>query len=116
MHGGRDPVRAAHNALMHGGRDPVSAAAFLAAAVLTVLAAASFVLLALDSPPWDREWRDGHFAIGMLIGAAATVDGVVLLLRRRLAAPVLAWVSVLAVAGLILMLACWLALVVRAVG
>jgi drug/metabolite transporter (DMT)-like permease len=86
-----------------------------AAAILTLLVGASFAFLATDNPPWCDEWRDSQFGVGMLIGAAAAVQAGTLLQRRRFHAAVATWIWLLAIAGLILTLACWLGLVVRAV-
>ena len=91
------------------------AVAYFLTATLTVLVAFSYLHLVMDSPPWGSDWRDGQIALGMLVGALATVDAIVLLLRWQLPLPALAWISILAFAGVVLMLTCWMLLIVRTV-
>jgi hypothetical protein len=88
---------------------------YLLSAALTTLVAFSYLHLLMDSPPWGSEWRDGQIALGMLVGALATVDAVVLLLRRQLSLAAIAWISILAFAGVVLALTCWMLLIVRTV-
>ena len=91
------------------------AVAYFISATLTVLVAFSFLHLVMDSPPWGSDWRDGQIALGMLVGALATGDAIFLLLRRQLPLPALAWISILAFAGVVLMLTCWMLLIIRTV-
>jgi hypothetical protein len=93
-------------------RSPV---AHFLSATLTVLVAFSYLHLLSDSPPWGSDWRDGQIALGMLIGALATVDAVVLLLRRPMPPAALAWISILAFSGVVLAMTCWMLLIVRTV-
>ena len=88
---------------------------YLLSAVLTALVAFSYLHLVTDSPPWGSDWRDGQIALGMLVGALATVDAVALLLRRQLSLPVLAWIWSLGFAGVVLVLTCWMLLIIRTV-
>jgi hypothetical protein len=94
---------------------PSNAAAYGAGALLTVLVIWAYVALVVDDPPWGRDWRDGHFAIGMLVGAVASAFAVVILLRRPLPVAGFAWIAVLAFSGTVLALACWLTLIIRTV-
>ena len=82
---------------------------------LTVLVAFSYVHLLKDDPPWGHDWRDGQIALGMMIGALATIDSIALLMRRQLSLPALTWISILAFAGVVLALTCWMLLIVRTV-
>ena len=59
--------------------------------------------------------RLAQIALGLLIGALATVAAVALLLRRPMPLPALAWISLLAFAGVVLALTCWMLLIVRTV-
>jgi hypothetical protein len=94
---------------------PSSALAFAAGACLTILVIWAYVALVADDPPWGSEWRDGHFAIGMLVGAVASGFSVTLLLRRPLPLAGFAWIAALAFCGTVLALACWMSRVVRTV-
>ena len=82
---------------------------------LTLLVAASYLLLFVDQPPLGAEWHDTHFQVGMLLGAVAAVDAIALMQRQKLPPLALGWIAILAYAGLVLALSCWMQLGVRTV-
>jgi hypothetical protein len=82
---------------------------------LTLLVAASYALLLSNRPPLGPEWHDTHFQVGMLLGAVAAVDAIALLQRQKLPPLALGWIAILAYAGLVLALSCWMQLGVRTI-